>query len=171
MPRTAARISRSSSVGISSRRAMRPGSLFLSGVALRQVQLGLHGLSLVAPAEALLEIRDRRLRVPGAVQRLAQVEEGVGVVDVGAVLRPRGHRVLQDRHRAGIVALLHQREALLVQGGALLGVERALLLLGGRGLWLLGRRIRLGRGLLLLLLLLLLPGLLPLLIASVRLLL
>ena len=37
MPRTAARISRSSSVGISSRRAMPPGRLPLSGVPAREL--------------------------------------------------------------------------------------------------------------------------------------
>src|SRR5918992_1023206 len=106
MPRTAARISRSSSVGISSRRATPPGRLPPPGVPLRRVELGLDRLALVGPLEALLEVGDRLLRVARAVQRRAEVVQRIGVVDVLAVLGPGGHRLPQDRYRAGVVALL-----------------------------------------------------------------
>src|ERR671914_3076521 len=155
MPRTAARISRSSSVGISSSRATPPGRLPVPGVPLRELELGLHGLALVRPLEALLQVRNRLLRAAGAVERRAQVVERVGVVDVLAVLGPGRHSLLQDRHGAGVVALLHQRVALLVQLGAALRVERTRRLLRLR--LLLGRRRRLGGLLLLGLRLLLLP--------------
>src|SRR3954451_21437760 len=98
MTRTAARISRASSVGINSRRAMPPGRLPLSGVLARELQLFLDHAALVGPVQALLQIGDRLRRPTAAVERRAEVVERVGVLEVGRVCGPGGDCAPQDRN-------------------------------------------------------------------------
>src|SRR5829696_10349759 len=105
--------------------------LGLPGLLPRVLQLLLDRLSLVGPLEPLLEIGDRRLRVAGAVQGGAQVEERVRVLDVLAAGRVRVHGPPEERDRLGVTAGPHQLEALGVQ----VGTARRGGLLGRRRLW------------------------------------
>src|SRR3954463_11317553 len=115
MPRTAARISRSSSVGISSSRAMPPGRLPLSGVLAREVELGLHRPALIVPVQPLLQVGNRLRRAAAAVERLAEVEERVAVLQIGRVRGPQAYGALKQRYGAGVIASVHEGEPLLVE--------------------------------------------------------
>ena len=83
-----------------------------------QLELALHRLGLVRDLESLLQDRDRLLRASRQPQRVAEVEERKGVVDVAAVLGEGGNRPLEDRDRLLIAARLDQLEALGVESGS-----------------------------------------------------
>jgi hypothetical protein len=64
------------------------------------------------------EHRDRFRRTPAETQGIAEVEQGIGVVDVFAVGREGTHRLFQHGDRLFGPARLNQFEAFLVEGGS-----------------------------------------------------
>src|SRR5215218_11253479 len=87
-----------------------------------------HAALVAADLQALLQVGDRVGGTAAEPQRVAEVIERVGVVDLGgAPLRAeRLDRALQRGNRRRRLALLDEREALVVEGDR---VSRA----GGRG--------------------------------------
>src|SRR5919204_2397957 len=108
-------------------RLIRSGESALVGHPARRLELVLdHAALEVADLQALLEVGDRVGGTAAEPQRVAEVVERVGVVDLArAALRAeRLHRLLKRRHRLGRPALLDEREALVVEGDRVYGRGR-----------------------------------------------
>ena len=94
-----------------------PPERYSAGGPAGGLQLFLHHAALVLELQAPLEDRDRLVRAPGEAQRAAEVVEGVGERQVGAAVREAATARCRTGIAAGVVARVHEREALVVEPG------------------------------------------------------